>query len=468
MVESEFKGTKIPTELIERQMKDSSSLFFGIYEGLKSKSQTLVDNSDAELVEGVEIANYLKQHSNAYIQFLRSLDETIPGSTARDKKISICIASSQEGKNIRRTLESFLEQPSACLERARIFILDNHHASEVPDSTGRQVVEFQDNHPEVDICYTHVVVEESMPFGSIRKLLFDLNLWRIAATQKYDDDHIIVSSDADLYDLSGNYLSSVLEGFDRKGSLPDVLVGSFTYPPESFSKYPLLAAAFYFHRYYRMLHNRDGNYIPWTSGRAMAFSAAAYCAVGGFNGGLKRASDIDFGRRIQAARKEHAQEKILRAPFWVSTDPRRVLSKMSLDDRGYSDEFEDQDWTRDGEVFGKTWQEYSIPYLETITKEGLEKEFSNVLVKKAQREGYTRALRNLSQDDITGIDRWVEENKELITEILTRLGIREFKFTPSRMVRVKGVFIPRILEIYDFMGMENALSMACNLYSNCQ
>lgn len=410
-------------------------------EGLKTVSLCLIDNPTAVLDEKIELERYFSEHSNGYLQILNQFNEQ---NEPQNKHILICIPACREQEHIYRTLSSFLNQPKSLINQTTIYVLDNHCVNETPDETFSEVTRFKNDYPELNVNYNYLVVPEGTPFGSIRKILFDLVTWKILQEEQNSQNHILASCDADVYGVSKNYLSSMISSLERQGPR-DMAVGSFIYPPEALQRFPLLAAAFSFHRLYRTLKEATTRSIPWSSGRATAFTAEIYGAIGGLDGNIMRASDIDFGERVQAARGVLARDYIHRAHFRIETDPRRVLSKMALEDRCYSDEFEDVDWTRKLEVVGKSWVEYHLPQLETITTEGLEKEFSGILVKKAYRQGYVNQLRDFLKSDEEGMDEWIKQNKKVLSRLFRYMGIKTYYFDIKRNKEINGHKIPRVL-----------------------
>jgi hypothetical protein len=235
-------------------------------------------------------------------------------------------------------------------------------------------------------------------------------------------------------------------------------LGVFLYPLSSFKKYPLLASAFLFHRLYRNIKEKNNfDYIPWTTGRTTAFRADVYAGIGGINGLIDKSSDVEIRERILKLRDKNFQIKVKRGNFYVITDPRRVLTKISLPDKNYSDELEDINWTRCKKIYGKSWKGNDYPILKKLTKEGVEKEFSGILIKKAYRDGVIGGLRNLTLRDISSLSKWLRNNLGAIKEIFKILKIKKYRICPTREVIINGNRIPRIIVIENVSELESTI-----------
>ena len=121
---------------------------------------------------------YFSQASGQYRETLKSLDLLRFGDQITPKRMLVCIPSSHEESHIYRTLASLSGQPKEYLQETEVSILDNLRAGEEPDDTLEEIIRFHQANLGLSISYSRVVVPESMPYGNIRKILFDSTLLR--------------------------------------------------------------------------------------------------------------------------------------------------------------------------------------------------------------------------------------------------------------------------------------------------
>lgn len=414
------------------------------------------ENRIGNLEATFEINRYLSTHTPDYLQALNALRKQDGQPINQDCKMQICIPAFQEAKNIRRTLNGFVDQVGVRPEYFAINVLNNHRLGEVSDNLIEEINVFKAEHPNFQINAYYGVFPMDHAFGYVRKVLFDLALLKFQ--QRYGNQNvgILVSADADSYGFSPSYLRGMIEESEWSGNV-DMLVGSFKYPAEALKKYPLLAASFMFHRRFRD-KKEDLNYVPWACGRTMAFTSTIYTRIGGWDGTIKRSSDVEFGRRVAVLRGLDAPRHIKRYTGEVVTDPRRALAKMALPDKALTNEFEDIDWTRDERVSGKHWEMYSLPELEVVDTGGLEKELGATLIKKAYRDGAIKCMENMDDEDVVGVRNWLEARRDVITEIFHSMGMHQFEFAPEREVVVNSKRIPRVIVLGDLSGIRTFLA----------
>ena len=436
-------------------------IFCDVVESAKDVSQNLLFPHD-QLKEKTEIERYFSLCSSKYIDLLEKIHLKFlnSGTKETNTRIFICIPSGHEEKNIYRTLKNLSLQSKSLLKQTEILILDNIKENELFDKTIKKIQLFKRRYPPMNIYYVRIIVPSDMPFGNIRKISLDIALYKIYKRHlkfHINGRHLLVMNDADCWGYSNNYLSSIFKEFEKDNSL-GILVGSFLYPLSSFKKYPLLAVAFLFHRFYRNIKEKNNSsYIPWTTGRVTVFRADIYAGIGGINGMIDKSSDIEIRERILKLRNKNFEIKVKRGNFYIITDPRRVLTKISMPDKNYSDEFEDINWTRCKKIYGKSWKDNNYLLPQKLIKEGVEKELSGILIKKAYRDGFIKNLKNLDQKDIIGLSEWLRINFVVIKEIFQILKIKKYKIYPTRKVIINRNKIPRIVAIGDISGLESIL-----------
>lgn len=324
---------------------------------------------------------YFGQQKPEYLQELEQMIEKMPPMD--DKcRMAICIpvADWQEKDNIKHTLEQYYTQIDK--ERNKkaidpslfeIVLFLNHPsmdwfrenlasrgkgAQEIDeeikktqsdiDKTISEIKDFQSEKPELKVRVFNKEFPERVPYGQIIKYAYDLACLRTHKREKPEkEDVIIVTNDADLRDISLQYVKLFIEEFDKnENENIDYMLGKRDMEQSIYEKYPTFHTIMRFGHYLEAL-SRSGHQKPWevgidgkrikrikdrdiqTQGRSTAMRSSIYEAVGGVDAGIEVTShsgaDVDMGYAIEAGRNGKWSGKYLNAA-WLETDPRREIN----------------------------------------------------------------------------------------------------------------------------------------------
>lgn len=196
---------------------------------------------------------------------------------------------------------------------------------------------------------------DSIPtMGRIRGILTDGILMN--AHKFFISNPIIVFNDVDIIDISPTYLVSYKKIFSKniniKMSTGTVNYGYVGSQPNSILEGMQIPELFIFNEFNKAINKcaREGviNFEKRVllEGTNMIFSGAAYCAVNGFEFEKKTGEDDAIGRAIHRYNPNaftnssliensiYEEDAILTTAFnlegWVTTDPRRILTAISL------------------------------------------------------------------------------------------------------------------------------------------
>src|SRR3989344_9465982 len=138
-------------------------------------SPRLAENADAQLNVN-EISWYWNQHTSEYTNLIDDLDEQIDRPMADSCRLTICIPSFMEEKNIARTLEHFTRQKGINPAEFEIIVLENHpdDPQYQRDGTSGEITQLKGKYPDLMAHHVYKPMSEDMKaMGFIRKVLFD-------------------------------------------------------------------------------------------------------------------------------------------------------------------------------------------------------------------------------------------------------------------------------------------------------
>ncbi len=271
-------------------------------------SSELKHNPDAKIDEKKEVKDYLQRQEQEHRQTIKDLaNEAGPMSPECKLSVGIPVAIHQEGKNIYRTLENYLEQTANKNEFELVLFL-NHPEKDpkghkiTPDETASEIARFKNDHPELNIrVMSKVLPIENARMGYIRKVMNDTILMRHQERGDQAPELILVSNDADNKGIAKEYIQNYISKFEKNKNV-DALMGQLDWDPESYTRNPLLHIGTRLFQFVDVqLKHGDAMAIA-SSGANFAMRAGIYAAVNGYRASENLAEDVDLGRAIKAAR----------------------------------------------------------------------------------------------------------------------------------------------------------------------
>jgi len=295
-------------------------------------SDTLIKDPKARLDENLEINKYLNKQGLEYRKELDSLSQ-LNEPLGQDTRVIVTIIAYGEGNRIKSTLEKYLNQdinPSLF----EIVLLDNHPETAHRDNTQEEVSKFIKENPQVKVIYSHKAWSKGEPatVGNARKHVFDIALNRIAKRDQ-SRDTIIFSHDADPLFYETNYLSSILDQFDKKPNI-DALVANMSRPEDALAKPNVYIAV----ETLRLLEEeliKENKELGEPADPALflggngAMRASIVAAVGGSNPNATVNDDREMGWLIADAREWNPECIISFRGTGMITDARRFMDSIA-------------------------------------------------------------------------------------------------------------------------------------------
>lgn len=269
------------------------------------------------------IKRYLEKQNR---QYLNELEEMVRQLEPMDKKIEavITIPAYREGKNLKKTLEKYAKMRNP--EKFEIMVLENHPKNQERDETKEVVETFKAAHPEMKIRLLYKVFDKRPAIGQVRKYLVDSVLLRKKQAE-VERSLPIISHDADLEDISENYVEDIIRAFRNNPRL-DAVAGKWDYPMESFRQMPVFYATQRLWHYFDIVFRYNYLKSPELIGRNSAFRSGIYAAIGGYNPQAQLAEDLEIGWLIKEARKYKPARIQYLNRAWLKSSPRRAVVKM--------------------------------------------------------------------------------------------------------------------------------------------
>lgn len=303
------------------------------------RSQTLIDNPDAQLSERDEIRKYLDRLDSSYIRTIEDMSNLKGRAMSETCRLTISIPAYQEGKNIKKTLELYTHQKDENGDPLdpnlfELVVLNNHPATVPEDQTREEIEKFQQEHPEITVIYAHRQWDDQEPptVGNARKYLSDISLLRSISRSKTTDEFILVVNDADAVEVDEHYVSDILAAFKANPSA-EAFSLKWRWPEEALRKPNFYAANFVWDRllYFSELglNEVDIKEPAQLEARNAAIRSSMYAAVGGFNRQAKNAEDLEMSWLIADARNWDPKSVVRLDVAKITTNPRRPLSALA-------------------------------------------------------------------------------------------------------------------------------------------
>lgn len=319
----------------------------GDYE--KRRSKRLNENPYAKLDEATEVADYLSRMNPGYRAELEAMDRIIGAPMSTETRAVITLPVFGEGKNIRKTLEQFLNQKDKegnliDPNRFEIIVFENDTVDRPKDEAEDEIRRFKAAHPEMKIHYAfrrwtkEDIANQVNTVGNGRRYACDLALLRSSKRGvRPPGDLAIVNSDADLEGITSQYIADVLDIFDSQEEL-DYVIGKRTLPNWALQKPNVRAGQRLWETFDAVMRHTGGGESlepterkagwPGLIGENSAMRASIYAAVGGYGEKARLAEDQNLGDMIRAARKyDDARFKYINRLETIK-NPRRYLTYM--------------------------------------------------------------------------------------------------------------------------------------------
>jgi hypothetical protein len=256
--------------------------------------------------------------------------------------VTIPVASHQESRNIKRTLENYVEQKDLqgnvlSPSKFEIILFLNRPKGTRGARTKEKVAEFKKEHPEIKVHVIDRVFKEKPTMGRLRKCLSDLAVKRAKDSGVTGGNLIIVSNDADAVDISEKYIASIANVLnDSRNKSLDAVLGKIEWDPKVLKKYPVFYAANRFMQFLdtTIRHSPEAFRSVCSSGANFAYTSEIYSAIGGYDPTDTMGEDRNLGLMIKLARAGGEKSiPIDRYPFGylgrakIVTSARRGLAK---------------------------------------------------------------------------------------------------------------------------------------------
>jgi len=304
-------------------------------------SESLKNNSDADLDEDVEVTRYMESMSPAYKNELSVMNNNAGFGMSGTTRVVITVPAYGEEQNIEKLLNQFSGQvgndgKAIDFNLFEVLVFENHPDTVSKDRTEELVRNFQKTHPELKIVYAHKAMKKTEAgVGRARKYAADLAVLRSQQRSGKDGELILVSQDADLEKISPTYVSELVQSFDDSPEV-DALAGKWNLPDEVLERPNMRAAQRLWYIMDRVI-SRDAVgkpderqlRAPGLVGRNAAFRASIYSAIGGYNPEAKLAEDLEIGWMINAARNWDPLRIQYNNRLEVVSNPRRFLASMA-------------------------------------------------------------------------------------------------------------------------------------------
>lgn len=282
-----------------------------------------LSEDDSEIVDEY-LAKQNKEHQKDLFEMIK---EVPPMDSATE--VVITVPAYMEGGVLEKTLRNYAKLNNK--EKFEICILENHPKDKERDNTKDVIQKIQAEFPDLKIIHLYKVFDKKPAIGLVRKCLVDAVLLR-KQQAGITKPVTIVSNDADLEDISPDYVNHVSESFLKNSEL-DAIGAKWDFPRETFKQMPLLHASQRLWQYLDIALRYYYLHSPELIGRNSAFNSGIYAAIGGYNETSQLAEDLEIGWLIKEARNYNSDRIDYNNKAWLISNPRRAVVKMLSDNR---------------------------------------------------------------------------------------------------------------------------------------
>lgn len=300
--------------------------FLSADEYVSRRSPALRNDPNAKLSEKIEVNYYISNLDKNYSDEIRDNSNLDKQPLSEEVRLIVTIIAAREGYQIRKALDNYVNQ-DIDPNLYEIVILDNHPENLERDNTLDEINKFKSDNPDINVVYAYKVWKKGEGrYAIARKYAFDIALTRIHERNKYgSNDTILIANDADTESLDENYLSEILREFDTN-QVVEALVTPSVVPFSSIIKPNVYAALSLWDALDDVVaQGEPRNLIS----RSCAYRTSIYTAIGGYNGRVKMAGDLESGWMIADSRNWNADTVIQLKTTKHVQDPRRIIMAIA-------------------------------------------------------------------------------------------------------------------------------------------
>ncbi len=296
----------------------------------------LADNPDGDVAIGVVKNRYLSSFTPSYRREISKMARSLKNQPKADNPKAVFIipaAAHQEGKNIYRTLSSYLNQDGVTSDDFEIVVFANYPENQRRDKTVAEVRRFQREHKEINV---RLVVRElsnkEAIIGHIRKLATDSVIVDLSNRGLNMGEMMLVSNDADTNYIHPQYVKTIINRAKAEPNT-DAFLGFIDWDNNAYKAHPEILVGTRFMQMLEIYIRKSQNSIG-SSGANFAFRPKMYMSIGGYDGNANLAEDVELGRMIKSVRSG----ALTRRPIaWlgrsseINTSARRAVAKLFKD-----------------------------------------------------------------------------------------------------------------------------------------
>jgi|GEM_PF-4159287 len=287
------------------------------------------------------ITDFLQRHyvMKSDARRLGNIERTAvsPGIMHPQTRAVVMIPAHHSEMNLGRTLTEYAKQTSIGHRngeqkketKVELVLLINGKKKEVPDLTQTRAYtdarRFVDSHFPIPLTLAHADYPEGSTIGRIRRDLVALSVKRALLAPGVDIDNLIlITNDADLQRIPGNYLSSIISSFDANPQQAG-LTGFIDYPKLDFDKDHVFHFTQRFYDILEVIRRRRHHRVTMRAGNS-AFRLKDYIETGG----IKTSSHTSELRPVYKALREKNPSSVVyherRKGMNIETSGRRQLT----------------------------------------------------------------------------------------------------------------------------------------------
>ncbi len=285
---------------------------------------------DVSTHEHVLVDEYLGKQPSVDIELLDSLLADKPPFHP-DTRTLTTIPSYREGAPgfLSKTLKAYSKLRG--LDQAAIIIFENHPASKERDNTKKIIEQAQHETPlsDAQILHLYHAFAEKPTVGLVRKILCDAAL-RQTQRSKIPHDTVMIFNDADILDISPDYLTNCVSTFDEHPEA-DIVRGRLVYPASVYEQIPVLQTARNVRKiFFQLLESAHPQSAEiFMLGANAAIRTGMYAAIGGFDPYFEYGEDSNLAQRAWLARGKSRQANYYSPGMFIESSPRRLIEGVA-------------------------------------------------------------------------------------------------------------------------------------------